>query len=188
MKSASAFRARAALAIVALLLPSSLIAQSAQEVVFHVYGYASDAPVKALLDKLAGLGGAYVRSHDLAAGGNGERFTSLLEVINSKADIPFLPDSVERRAAPPYIHYHNQNRYYSVYESTLTGVFAGGKLLAAVMGDTWYGEGFWEELLASAVAAEEGGAGYRVIVPSGTYDLRDERIRSELAALFLGGG
>jgi hypothetical protein len=168
-----------------LFLVAATAVVTAAPIALRVYGYASDAPVKELIAELGALGeGVAVSLHDLAIQPNGERFSRLLAVINTEADIPFLPDSVERRAAPPYVHYHNQNRYYSQYESTLTGVFLGESLSAVVMGGKWFGEGFWEGLLSSL----REGAVLRVFVPSGTYEVADRTIAEELAALFRGEG
>jgi hypothetical protein len=160
-------------------------AAGADPVVLQVYGYGADAPVKTLLAKLAALGpGAEVAFRNLSEGDNGVRFSQLIDVINTEANIPFLPDSVERRVAPPYIHYHNQNRYYSVYESSLTGFFTGGALVAIAMGDGWYGGDFWGDLVRSAPGWDARVC--RVYVPSGTYEIADSRLIAELAALFIG--
>jgi hypothetical protein len=173
--------ALACLLLAAVLAPG---AWAAPAVVLRVYGYASDAPVKDLVSELRGLGPGYdVLFQDLAVGDNGERFARLLTVINTEANIPFLPDSVERRVAPPYIHFHNQNRYYAAYEDSLTGVFRGDALVAVVMGGKWFGDGFWERLLAEL----EGAEGLRVFVPSGTYQVADQQIQAEIAELFRGG-
>lgn len=168
----------------ALLLCAAVL-PATPPVMLRVYGYASDAPVTELLAELAGLGAAvHVELHDLASPPNADRFSRLLAVINLEADIPFLPDSVERRTAPPYIHYHNQNRYYAQYESSLTGVFLGENLAAVVMGGKWFGDGFWQELVGSL----REGAALRVVVPSGTYVVTDRAIVLELDALFRGQG
>jgi hypothetical protein len=145
-----------------------------------VYGFADEPAVQQVLADLdeAGLGDRVVFA-DLAKGDNGERFSSLMTAINAKADIPFLPDSVERRLAPPYVHLHNQNRYYDDYLSSFTGVFRAGKLVAVVVGATWQGDGFWPGLLDG----ESLPAGTRVFTASGTYDVTDEAIIAELTGL-----
>lgn len=149
---------------------------------FLVYGFAADAPVQELLAKLKQESPASrVVVHDLAQRDHGERFSRALAAINTSANIPLLPDSVERRAAPPYIHFHNQNRYYGEYTSSLVGVFCKGSLLAVVIGD-WYGEGFWGDLLAQGNLT----SGARVFAPSGIHEITDERIVAELSALLRG--
>lgn len=149
---------------------------------FEVYGFTADAPVQELLAKLKQESPASrVVVHDLAQRDHGEHFSRALAVINTSANIPLLPDSVERRAAPPYIHFHNQNRYYGEYTSSLVGAFCNGSLLAVVIGD-WYGEGFWGDLLAQGNLT----SGARVFAPSGIHEITDERIIAELSALLRG--
>jgi hypothetical protein len=179
-----AARLARALFVVACFVASS-VAVGAEVVELQVYGYGSDAPVKTLIAKLAALAPtARVVFRDLALGGNGVRFSQLLDAINTEANIPFLPDSVERRAAPPYYHIHNQNRYYAAYESSLTGIYVGGALVGIAMGDGWYQGDFWGDLVRDAPGWDP--AVCRVWVPSGTYQIADRAIVDELSALFLG--
>lgn len=143
-----------------------------------VYGFADEAPVQELVADIEGSGVSLrLVVNDLAERESGERFPRLLNLINVDAGIPLLPDSVERRAAPPYTHLHNQNRYYDDYLSSFTGVFRKGALVAVVIGGQWYGEGFWPDVLTAA----EPVAGVRVFAPSGVHQVTDERIVSELS-------
>lgn len=147
----------------------------------QVFGFANDAPVQQILAELEQAGGnARIVFNDLAQHENGERFTRLLTIINIEANIPFLPNSVERRDVPPYTHFHNQNRYYGDYLSSLVGVFHGARLVAVVMGGQWYGPEFWGKLFAAGDPPD----GARIFVPSGTYELTDENIITELSLLF----
>ncbi len=170
-----------AVAVAALVLALPRPRTAPYEV--RVLGYASDTPVQELLTDLERLGPeADLVFSDLAEGTAGQRFSRLLAVINTGADIPLLPDSVERRTAPPYIHFHNQNRYYSQYLSSVTGVFHRERLVAVAVGGQWYGEGFWEGFLAEEHPVGE----VRVFVPSGTYTITDEALMTEMARLLRG--
>jgi len=147
----------------------------------QIYGFASDAPVQQVITEIKQAGiPVHITLHDSAQRENGERFAAIQNAISTEANIPFLPNSVERRVAPPYIHFHNENRYYSQYLDSMTGVFRNGVLVAIVMGGKWYGDGFWHSLLTSDASAEE----IRVFVPSGTYSITNPRLIAELTQLF----
>lgn len=147
-----------------------------------VYGFAADAAVQEVLTQAQGDLGAEVTLKDLAVRENGECFSQMLQVINLEGDIPFLPNSVERRTAPPYVHYNNQNRYYSEYLSSLTVVTRGDTLVAIVLGATWYGEGFWDTLPVDADTS----FGITVYLPSGIYQVTDQSVIDDLTVLAVG--
>jgi len=154
-----------------------------EKVRLEVYGFGADAAVQEVLAQARqSAAGAEVQLRDLSERGNGERFTQLIGVVNVEADIPLLPNSVERRTAPPYIHYSNQNRYYSEYLSSLTVVTRGRSLLALVLGASWYGEEFWHELLRDPTL----GSGVALYLPSGTYRLTDQSVTKKMSDLVFG--
>lgn len=179
-------RAIAAAAVIgmALLAVLALLWHRPAGYELRVYGFAEEPAVQEVLADLAKAGvGSEVVFADLAERANGERFSTMMTVINAKANIPFLPDSVERRAAPPYVHLHNQNRYYGDYLGSVVGVFHAGRLEAVVVGATWQEDGFWQELLGE----ETSPTGTRVFTASGTYEVSDEAIVAELSRLLSGG-
>lgn len=172
----------AAAALVGALLVAGCQARPAG-LRLEVYGFGADAVVQEVLAQARqSAGGADVQLRDLSERGNGERFTQLIGIINVDADIPLLPNSVERRTAPPYVHYSNQNRYYSEYLSSLTAVTRGRSLLALVLGASWYGEEFWHDLLQDPTL----GSGVALYLPSGTYRLTDQSVTKKMSDLVFG--
>jgi hypothetical protein len=144
----------------------------------HVYGFADDPAVQGLLSTVRQEApGATVAFHDLSEGDNGGRFSRALAIVNTEANIPILPESVERRTAPPYIHYHNEYRYYGEYTGSLVGTYCGGSLVALVIGGSWYENGFWRQLLG--ISGQSGGV--HVFAPSGAYELSDKKLIAELS-------
>lgn len=182
-------RARIAAVVVVLalvaLVAAALLRRRPAAYVLWLYGFADEPSVQQILVDLdeAGFGQQVVLA-DLAVRENGERFASLMTAINVKADIALLPESVERRTAPPYLHTQNRDRYYSDYIASIVGVFRGDRLVAVVVGATWQSDGFWREVLAETSSRSV----VRVFTASGDHEVSEPTLVAEIARLLQGTG
>ena len=182
---APALKLLAACAAMVALVALALLWHRPTGYELRVYGFASDAPVRELLADLDAAGvGEKVVFADLAQRANGERFSRLMVVINTEADIPFLPSSVERRDFPP-------TSTSTTATSTTSTTWRRSRACSTA-------GGWWPSSSVARGRARSSGrscwrrrtrrTGTRVIVPSGDYVVTDKRIVDEMSRLLLGQG
>ncbi len=116
---------------------------------FEVYGYAVDTSTqnaKKLFSRLQAV--EAVHFYDASQRKIGKLYQDLTNFVTARCDVPLLPKSIERRTAPPFIHNQNRDRYYVQYLTPLVGIFYAEELVAVVVGQEWYGDDFWYDLVS----------------------------------------
>ena len=114
---------------------------------------------------------------------SGRQYSDLYNFITARCDVPLLPDSVERRSAPPHFHNQNRDRYYAEYLSPIIGVFYSNRLKAVIVGYSWHGTEFWNDFAELTPDWD----GLRIVTLAGNFTVSDPDLINEFEQLFIRG-